>query len=88
MIIDKQIKSIPQLGFFSVTDINSDWSEQNLQDHMTQASLTYKVFNGLKVAAGLNLQASYDLGLSSLNYFNTDVSNRVLKLSIGYTLGN
>jgi hypothetical protein len=43
---------------------------------------------GLKVAAGLNLQASYDLGLSSLNYFNTDVSNRVLKLSLGYTLGN
>jgi hypothetical protein len=43
---------------------------------------------GLKVAAGLNLQASYDLGLSSLNYFNTDVSNRVLKLSVGYTLGN
>ncbi|MCL9770204.1 hypothetical protein NAT47_07225 [Flavobacterium sp. HXWNR69] len=54
MIIDKQIKSIPQLGFFSVTDINSDWSEQNLQDHMTQASLTYKVFNGLKVAAGFH----------------------------------
>lgn len=43
---------------------------------------------GVKVAAGLNLQASYDLGLSSLNYFNTDVSNRVLKLSIGYTFGN
>lgn len=43
---------------------------------------------GLKVAAGLNVQASYDIGLTSLNYFNTDVSNRVLKLSIGYTLGN
>lgn len=33
----------------------------------------------------LNIQASYDLGLRSLNYFDTDVKNRVFKLSLGYS---
>jgi hypothetical protein len=28
MIIDKKIKSLPQIGFFSVTDLNSDWGEK------------------------------------------------------------
>ncbi|MCL9807966.1 hypothetical protein [Flavobacterium luminosum] len=54
MIIDKKIKSIPRLGFFSVTDINSDWGVQNLQDHMTQASLTVDLFKGLKLGAGFH----------------------------------
>lgn len=37
---------------------------------------------------GLNLQASYDIGLRSLNYFNTDVKNRVFKISLGYSFSN
>jgi hypothetical protein len=36
---------------------------------------------------GFNVQASYDIGLSSLNYFDTDVKNRVFKVSLGYTFG-
>jgi hypothetical protein len=36
------------------------------------------------IPGGINLQLSYDLGLSSLNYFNTDVKNRVLKISAGF----
>ena len=35
---------------------------------------------------GLNLQASYDIGTKSLNYFNTDVKNRVFKVSLGFSL--
>ena len=35
---------------------------------------------------GLNLQASYDIGMKSLNYFNTDVKNRVFKVSLGFSL--
>lgn len=41
---------------------------------------------GIKLPFGMNLQASYDFGLSSLNYFNTDVKNRVLKVSLGVDL--
>lgn len=36
---------------------------------------------------GVNVQANFDFGLSSLNYFNTPVKNQVFKLSLGYTLG-
>ncbi|WP_026950969.1 porin family protein [Algoriphagus mannitolivorans] len=40
----------------------------------------------LQLPAGINFQASYDIGLKSLNYFDTDVKNRVFKISLGYTL--
>lgn len=38
---------------------------------------------GINLPLGFNVQASYDLGLTNLNYFNTDVKNRVFKVSIG-----
>jgi hypothetical protein len=38
---------------------------------------------GVSILSGINFQISYDLGLKSLNYYNTDVKNRVLKLSVG-----
>lgn len=43
---------------------------------------------GVTIRDGINFQVSYDLGLTSLNYFNADVSNRVLKFSLGYFFGN
>lgn len=36
---------------------------------------------------GFNAQANFDFGITSLNYFNTQVKNQVFKLSLGYTLG-
>lgn len=39
----------------------------------------------VKLPLNLNLQASYDMGLKSLNYFDTDVKNRVFKVSVGYS---
>ncbi|WP_339874352.1 porin family protein [uncultured Algoriphagus sp.] len=39
---------------------------------------------GAKLPLGLNAQVSYDIGLQSANYYNQDVKNNVLKLSIGY----
>jgi hypothetical protein len=41
---------------------------------------------GVSILSGVNFQISYDLGLKSLNYYNTDVKNRVLKLSVGIDL--
>lgn len=41
---------------------------------------------GVNLPLGFNVQASYDFGLTSLNYFDTDVKNRLLKLSIGIDL--
>ncbi|MEN2283539.1 porin family protein [Algoriphagus sp. SE2] len=38
---------------------------------------------GINLPLGFNVQASYDLGLTSLNYLNTDVKNRVFKVSLG-----
>ncbi|MBA4301264.1 porin family protein [Algoriphagus alkaliphilus] len=42
----------------------------------------------VKLPMGLNAQASYDFGLSSLNYYNTDVKNQVFKISLGYSFGS
>lgn len=41
----------------------------------------------VKLPLGLNAQASYDFGLTSLNYYNLDVKNQVFKIGIGYTFG-
>lgn len=39
---------------------------------------------GVNLPLGINAQVSYDFGLTSLNYFDTDVKSRVFKLSVGY----
>jgi hypothetical protein len=41
---------------------------------------------GYQLTAELNLQASYDFGISPFKYFQADVNNTVFKLSVGYTL--
>lgn len=41
----------------------------------------------VKLPLGFNVQASYDLGFTSLNYFDADVKNQVFKISAGYTFG-
>ncbi len=54
MITDKKIKSIPKLGFFSVVDLNSDWGQLNLSDHMIMAKGTVDIVKGLKFGAGFH----------------------------------
>jgi hypothetical protein len=41
---------------------------------------------GYQLTSGINLQASYDFGISPFKYFQADVNNTVFKLSVGYTL--
>lgn len=55
MIIDKKIKSVPKLGFFSVTSLVGEWGEDKVNDYMTQASLTYEIVKGLKLAGGFHV---------------------------------
>lgn len=55
MIIDKKINSIPKLGFFSVTSLVGEWDNDQINDYMTQASLTYEIVKGLKVAGGFHV---------------------------------
>ncbi|KIA83055.1 hypothetical protein OA84_05725 [Kaistella solincola] len=51
-IIDKKIKSVPKLGFFSVTDFNSDWNQEQLSDLMVLGKVTVDVFKNVRVGAG------------------------------------
>lgn len=55
MIIDKKIKSVPKLGFFSVTSLVGEWGNDKVNDYMTQASLTYEIVKGLKLAGGFHV---------------------------------
>ncbi len=41
----------------------------------------------VKLPLGFNAQASYDIGFTSLNYYNIDVKSQVFKISLGYTFG-
>lgn len=69
-------------------------SEYTLGDQTSDSSQAIKGYDlggvvgvQAKLPFGLNAQASYDFGLTSLNYFNTDVKNQVFKLSLGYSFG-
>lgn len=55
MIIDKKFKTIPKLGFFSVTSLVGEWDTDQINDYMTQASLTYEIVKGLKLASGFHV---------------------------------
>jgi hypothetical protein len=39
----------------------------------------------VRLPLGFNVQASYDFGFTSLNYYNYDVKNQVFKISAGYS---
>lgn len=54
MINDERIKSVPQLGFFSVVDLNSDWGDMQLHDHMIMPKATVDIVKGLKLGAGFH----------------------------------
>lgn len=55
MIIDKKFKSIPKFGFFSVTSLVGEWDIDQINDYMTQSSLTYEIVKGLKLAGGFHV---------------------------------
>ena len=55
MIIDKKFKSVPKLGFFSVTSLMGEWNDDSINDYMTQGSLTYEIAKGLKLAGGFHI---------------------------------
>lgn len=52
MIVDKKIKSVPQLGFFSVTDFNSDWNNEQLSDLMVLGKVTVDLVKNIRLGAG------------------------------------
>lgn len=52
IIIDKKIKSVPQLGFFSVTDFNSDWNQDQLSDLMVLGKVTVDLVKNVRFGAG------------------------------------
>lgn len=51
MIVGYKIKSIPQLGFFSVTDFNSKWNQDQLSDLMIIGKVTVDVFKNVRFGA-------------------------------------
>jgi hypothetical protein len=92
----KALASVPSLNIFAGPQASLLVSRTaTIGDKVTSTSLEpvrgYElgavVGVGVNVASGVNFQASYDLGLTSLNYFDTKTSNRVLKFSLGYTFG-
>ncbi|WP_111671466.1 porin family protein [Algoriphagus litoralis] len=70
-------------------------SKYQLGDEMFDSSEAIKGYDlggvvgaQVKLPLGFNVQANYDFGLSSLNYYDTDVKNQVFKISLGYTFGS
>lgn len=54
MIINKALRGIPKLSFFSVTNISSSWDEKLSQDAMNQVNLKYDFLKSLSVFGGVH----------------------------------
>ncbi len=90
-----RLKLIPAINIFAGPQV-SFLASRNYQLGDTSSSST-EVIRGYDMAGvvgaqvrlplGFNVQASYDIGLTSLNYFDTDVKNQVFKVSLGYSFG-
>ena len=74
----------PQLSVLASRNYEEPGNVQTSTEPIRGYDLGAVVGIGGYIPGGINLQLSYDLGLSSLNYFNTDVKNRVLKISAGF----
>lgn len=59
LLVNKKFQSIPKLGFFSITNANAPWDKEIIPDIMTQAHLTYNLFKGLDVTAGMQYSPNY-----------------------------
>ena len=55
MIMNKQIQSVPKFGFFSITNLVGEWKSNRVEDHMTQAHVTYSIGKGFKLGGGFHL---------------------------------
>lgn len=90
-----RLKLIPALNIFAGPQASVfASSDYQLGDQSSDSSEAIKgydiggVFGAqAKLPLGFNVQASYDLGFTSLNYYDTDVKNQVFKISLGYTFG-
>ena len=76
----------PQAGFL-LTRTRTDKDGKNTNSEPIGGYEIGAVFGaGYQLNSDLNLQLSYDFGLSPFNYYDVKVNNTVFKLSVGYTI--
>jgi len=72
----------PQASYLVGRDFNGDTSFTNT-DNLRNFDLSAVVGVGINLPLGFNLQGSYDLGLTSVNYDGLPTYNNVVKISLG-----
>ncbi|MCC6286368.1 MAG: hypothetical protein IT249_00645 [Chitinophagaceae bacterium] len=54
LMINKKLKSIPKLGFFSITSVLGAWKKGPYDGIMSQGLVTYRLFKGFDVVSGFH----------------------------------
>lgn len=54
LMVNKKLKTVPKLGFFSITSIIGSWDKDDFEGVMTQGLLTYRLIKGLDAVAGFH----------------------------------
>ena len=81
MIINKSFRSVPRLGFFSVTNISSKWNGTTSKDAMSQANITFEIVKGLRLFGGMHYTPT--TGLRPTSALMYTLNYKSLLLSIG-----
>jgi hypothetical protein len=77
----------PQASIFASSKYELGDQSSDSSDAIRGYDIAGVVGAQVKLPLGFNAQASYDIGFTSLNYYNTDVKSQVFKISLGYTFG-
>ena len=74
-VSNKKFQSIPKLGYYFATDLQTEWGESKVDDYMLQGHLTYTLTKGLNAEAGFFLNPVDGIRPSVglvYSYFNKD----------------
>ncbi len=52
MTFNKNLQSFPDIGFYNISSITTDWETSTLIDLMLQGGITYRLMNGINVFGG------------------------------------
>jgi len=80
MIINKSFRSVPRLGFFSVTNISSKWNETTSKDAMSQANITFEIVKGLRLFGGMHYTPTTGLRPTSALMYTLNYKSLLLSL--------
>jgi hypothetical protein len=85
MTVNKRFQDSKRLGFFSVANISSKWSEDNSKDAMIQANLTFEIIKNIRLVGGMHYTPATGLRPTAGFLYSISYNDFLLTVNIGFS---